>query len=199
MSSEINVAVSDRPETRRTLWLVLWLNLALALGFGITGTFADSSALIANGLDNASDALVYAISLFALSRGIAWKVRAARLSGVLLLIFAVGVLIDVGRRYFQGSEPIGPTMMAMAFIAAIVNAVCLWRLRRLEQADVNLRAATTFSFNDFVSNGGILIAGLLVLWLDSNVPDLVVGLGTAIIAAIGGIRIIRDAAASASA
>lgn len=194
MSGEFDRSLAERPDTRRTLWLVLWLNLALAVGFGITGALADSSALIANGLDNASDGLVYAISLFALSRGIAWKVRAARLSGILLLVFAVGVLIDVGRRYFQGSEPIGPTMMAMAFVAAIVNAICLWRLRRLEQSDVNLRAATTFSFNDFVSNGGILIAGLLVLWLNTNIPDLIVGLCTAFIAAYGGIKIIRDAA-----
>ena len=180
---------------RRTLWIVLLLNAAIAAGFFVTGLIGDSSALIANGVDNLSDTAVYALSLIALSHGPAWKTRAATVSGVMLLIFAVGILIDVGRRYVQGSDPIGPTMMMMSAIAGVVNYVCLRLLQKLKQPDVNLRAATTFSFNDFISNGGILIAGMLVLWLGSNWPDLLVGLATAVIAIKGGIEILRDARA----
>src|SRR3546814_12121043 len=106
-----------------------------------------------------------------------WKTRAATASGVMLLIFAVGILIDVGRRYVQGSDPIGPTMMVMSAIAGVVNDVCLRLLQKLKQPDVNLRAATTFSFNDFISNGGILIAGALVRWLGRNGPELLGGRG----------------------
>ena len=184
----------DRRE-RRTLWWVLALNVMLAGGFLGAGLVGDSSALIANGLDNLSDAAVYALSLVALSHGLAWKRRAANVSGAMLLLFAVGILIDVGRRYVQGSEPIGATMMIMAAIAAAVNYLCLRLLQRLEAPDVNLRAATTFSFNDFISNGGILIAGVLVLWLGTNWPDLLVGFATAIIAIKGGVEILRDARA----
>lgn len=185
------------PDERRTLWIVLLLNAAIAVGFFATGLIGDSSALIANGVDNLSDTAVYALSLIALSRGQTWKTRAASASGVMLLIFAGGILLDVGRRYIQGSEPIGPTMMAMSAVAAVVNYVCLRMLQRLGQMDVNLRAATTFSFNDFISNGGILIAGALVLWLGTNWPDLLVGLATALIAVKGGIEILRDARAEA--
>ena len=180
---------------RRTLWIVLLLNAAIAVGFFVTGLIGDSSALIANGVDNLSDTAVYALSLIALSHGPTWKTRAATVSGVMLLIFAVGILIDVGRRYVQGSDPIGPTMMVMSAIAGVVNYVCLRLLQKLKQPDVNLRAATTFSFNDFISNGGILIAGALVLWLGTNWPDLLVGLATALIAIKGGIEILRDAQA----
>lgn len=180
---------------RRTLWIVLLLNAAIAAGFFMTGLIGDSSALIANGVDNLSDTAVYALSLIALSQGRTWKTRAATVSGVMLLIFAVGILIDVGRRYIQGSEPIGPTMMVMSAIAGVVNYVCLCLLQKLKQPDVNLRAAATFSFNDFISNGGILIAGALVLWLGTNWPDLLVGLATALIAIKGGIEILRDARA----
>ncbi|RYY17858.1 MAG: hypothetical protein EON55_01125, partial [Alphaproteobacteria bacterium] len=108
----------DTAEKRRTLWIVLLLNLGLAAGFGVSGVAADSSALIANGLDNASDGIVYIISLFALSRSQAWKRGAALTSGVLLLLFAAGVLLDAGRRYLSGSEPLGPTMIGMAIVAA---------------------------------------------------------------------------------
>lgn len=187
------------PSERRTLWIVLLLNAAIAAGFFATGLIGDSSALIANGVDNLSDTAVYALSLVALSHGKTWKTRAATASGVMLLIFAGGILVDVGRRYFQGSEPIGPTMMIMAAVAGVVNYICLRLLQRLKEKDVNLRAATTFSFNDFISNGGILIAGLLVLWLGTNWPDLLVGLATAIIALKGGVEILRDARGEAKA
>src|SRR3546814_8698369 len=75
---------------RRTLWIVLLLNAAIAAGFFVTGLVGDSSALIANGVDNLSDTAVYALSLIALSHGRTWKTRAATVSGVMLLIFAVG-------------------------------------------------------------------------------------------------------------
>lgn len=182
-------------QERRTLWLVLVLNVGLAAAFLAAGAIADSSALLANGLDNLSDAAVYALSLVALSRGPRWKTRAASVSGIMLLVFAGGVLIDVGRRWFEGSEPIGVTMMAMAVVAAAVNWYCLRALQRLEAPDVNLRAATIFSFNDFIANGGVLIAGVLVLWLGVNWPDLAVGIATALIAIKGGIEILRDARA----
>lgn len=186
---------AQAPDERRTLWIVLLLNAAIAGGFFATGLIGDSSALIANGVDNLSDTAVYALSLVALSHGRTWKTRAAMASGVMLLLFAGGILLDVGRRYVQGSDPIGPTMMVMSAIAGVVNYVCLRLLQKLKQPDVNLRAATTFSFNDFISNGGILIAGALVLWLGTNWPDLLVGLATALIAIKGGIEILRDARA----
>lgn len=180
-------------DKRRTLWIVLALNVAIAIGFFATGLLGDSSALIANGLDNSSDTIVYAISLLALTRPPAWKRGAARFSGVMLLVFAVGVLFDAGRRFLTGSDPIGMTMMVMSLIAAGVNLVSLVLLKRLEKPDVNLRAATTFSLNDFVSNGGILIAGVLVIWTGQNWPDLVVAVAVAVIAAYGGIDILKDA------
>src|SRR3546814_15264034 len=86
----------------------------------------------------------------ALSNGRKWKKEAATASGGLRLVFAVGSLIDVGRRYVQGSAPSGTTMMVMSAIAGVVNYVCLRLLQKLKQPDVNLRAATTFSFNDFI-------------------------------------------------
>ena len=68
-------------------------------------------------------------------------------------------------------------------------------IRRQRSEDVNMKAAETFSFNDFASNGGILIAGGLVLWLDQSWPDLVVGLIVAGIAVKGGVDILRDSRA----
>jgi len=182
----------DTAERRRTLWIVLWLNVAIAAGFFITGAAGDSNALIANGLDNSSDAVVYGLSLLALTRSRTWKRGAARFSGVMLLVFAGGVVLDAIRRFLEGSEPVGVMMLAMAAVAAVVNLICLRLLQKMQDKDVNLRAATTFSFNDFVANGGIIIAGIIVLVTGANWPDLVVGIGVTCIAVYGGIEILRD-------
>lgn len=180
-------------DQRKTLWLVLAINLALTTGFAIGAVIADSSSLLANALDNAGDSAVFVISLIALSHGPKWKIGAARVSGVLLLVFAAGVLADAVRRVMGGSEPLGQTIMIMGISGAIANALCLWLLMRLRHKDVNLRAATTFSFNDFASNGGVVIAGGLVLWTGSAWPDLLLGVAVAAISTKGGIDILRDA------
>ncbi|MBX9461108.1 MAG: cation transporter [Brevundimonas sp.] len=194
--------MSERDEAeglqRRTLLVVLALNAALFVGLGIGGLLADSSALLANALDNASDSAVYLISFLAVGRAVIWKTRAARVSGILLLVFAGGVLLDVLRRTLMGTEPVGWTMMGLAVVAAIVNLVCLELIRRQDSGDVNMKVAETFSFNDFASNGGILVAGGLVLWLNQSWPDLLVGLIVAAIAVKGGIDILRDAAQARS-
>lgn len=180
-------------QQRRTLLIVLILNALLFLGLCIGGLLADSSALLANAVDNASDSVVYLISLIAIGRDVIWKSRAARLSGILLLVFAAGVLVDVTRRWWFGTEPVGWTMMGLALVAAAVNLSCLVILRRDTSGDVNMQAAAIFSLNDFASNGGILIAGALVLWLNQSWPDLVVGMLVAGIAIKGGVEILRGA------
>lgn len=184
---------SEDHQQRRTLLVVLILNVLLFVGLGLGGILADSSALLANAVDNGADSVVYLISFLAVGRALAWKKGAARLSGILLLLFAVGVLIDVGRRWWVGAEPVGWTMMGLALVAAIVNLICLVLLRRVTSDDVNMDAAETFSLNDFAANGGILVAGGLVLWLDQAWPDLVVGLMVAALAIKGGVGILRNA------
>ncbi|KDP94883.1 MAG: cation transporter [Alphaproteobacteria bacterium] len=184
---------TDESRQKQILLLVLGLNAALFVGLGVAGWLADSSALLANAVDNASDSAVYLISFLAVGRSPAWKTRAARVSGVLLLVFAAGVIADVARRWLTGAEPLGPTMMVMAVVAAGVNLWCLLLLKRVRTDDVNMRAAETFSFNDFISNGGILVAGGLVMWLGRSWPDLVVGALVALMAVKGGLEILKDA------
>jgi len=187
---------ADNAEIRkqkRTLLIVLALNLLLFVSLGITGLIADSSALIANAVDNLSDTVVYAISWMAVGKAARLKRGAARLSGIMLMIFAAGVLVDALRRPFFGPEPIGATMIAMAAFAAIVNLICLALLKPLPTDDVNMRAAQTFSVNDFFSNGGIVVAGALVWWTGSWIPDVIVGLVVAAVAVHGAFEILRDA------
>lgn len=175
------------------LRIALMLNVGLAGGLFLTGLLAQSSGLLANGLDNTSDAAVYGISLYAVTRGDLWRIRAAQASGVMLVILAVGVLVEVVRRFLGGAEPVGTIIIVMSIVAATVNILSLKVLSGHRRASVDLRAAWTFSVNDLVANFGLLIAGVLVAVLNQQWPDLVIGLAIALVAAKGGIETLQDA------
>ena len=53
---------------KRVLRQVMLWNLGLLAGLGVAGLMADSSALMANAIDNGSDAAVYLLSYMAVDR-----------------------------------------------------------------------------------------------------------------------------------
>lgn len=187
-----------RGRERRALLIALVLNVGLAGSLFAAGIIGDSSGLIANAIDNASDAGVYAIAIFAVARGTLWKVRAARVSGIMLLVLSVSVIADVVRRFLTGAEPVSRIMIVMTAVAVVVNVASLWVLRGLNRDEVHVRATWTFSINDFLSNFGVLVAAILVARLDRAWPDLVAGLAIAALAAQGGVEILLDARRTAS-
>lgn len=182
----------DANAQKRVLRQVLLWNTGLFGGLGVAGWLADSTALLANAVDNGADAAVYLLSYLAIDRRSSWKRGAAIMSGVTLLLFAIAVVIDVVRRWMYGAEPIGPIMIGLAVVAASINLWCLILLRRVQSTDVNMKAAETFSLNDFFSNGGVIVAGVLVVWLGTSWPDLVAGALIALVAFAGGIEILSD-------
>jgi Co/Zn/Cd efflux system component len=56
-----------------------------------------------------------------------------------------------------------------------------------------MRASWIFSANDVIANMGVIIAGVLVVWLDSRVPDLVIGCIVSIVVLRGAWMILKDA------
>jgi Co/Zn/Cd efflux system component len=178
---------------RRILWWVLLVNVGQCLAGVAVGLWAASTAVIGAALDNLADASVYAVSLYAVGRAASIKVKAARLSGWLLIGLAAMVAVEVLRRFFGGEAPVGPAMMAMAAINAALNIVCLRLLRRHRGDNVNFKASAIFTSNDSIVNLAIVLSGALVMWWGSNLPDLVLGLVVAVIAANGGREILAEA------
>lgn len=184
---------SSNAQDRKILWYVLLINLAQSvLGIGI-GAWASSTALIGAALDNLADASVYAVGIFAVGRSVRAKVAAARLSGWLLIGLSILLIGEVIRRFLGSEAPIGPVMMVMAAVNAAINVYCLRLLKRHKGEDVNFKASAIFTNNDSIVNMAILVSGLLVLWLGSNVPDLILGIVSALFAANGGREILEHA------
>lgn len=187
---------ADAPTTaeeRRSLWLALVLNAAMATIGGVAGWFADSTGLLADALDMLSDASAYAVALLAIGRSALFKARAARLSGTVLLLLGAGMLFEVGRRAFQGSEPVSVAMIAVALLSLAVNVTVLRLLRRFREGEVHLRSAWIFTRADVVANLGVIAAALLVLATRSPIPDLVVGAAIGLYVIREALEIVREA------
>lgn len=178
---------------RRTLTKVLAINIGQAIVVGMAGILAASTGLMGAALDNLADGLVYAISIYAVGRTVVAKVRAARLSGVFLLILALGLLVEVIRRFIAGGEPIGMVMILAAIANAATNLVCLRLLQSHREEGVNLQASWIFTTNDMIANAGIAASGVAVMIFKSPLPDLVIGLLVVGIAFKGGLEILEQA------
>jgi cation transport ATPase len=158
-----------------TLWILLAINGLMFLIEMTMGLIAQSAGLIADSLDMLADAAVYGLALYAVGHGIKMQVRAAHVAGILQLILAAGVLVEVGRRFMFGSDPQSLMMMAVAAVALVANISCLLLIAKHREGGAHMKASWIFSANDVVINLGVILAGLLVAWTGSNYPDLVIG------------------------
>ena len=184
------VPVGDAQEAQ-VLRLLLAINAVMFVVELAAGWLAQSTGLVADALDMFADAAVYGLALYAVGRAAQHKRRAARLSGWLQLLLAAGALAEVLRRLWLGSEPEPPLMMGIALLALLANVGCLALLARHREGGVHMRASWIFSTNDVLANLGVILAGALVAWSGSNVPDLVIGTAIALLVANGARRILR--------
>lgn len=186
----VGEATQDSTEAR-TLWILLAINAVMFVVELVAGWLAESAGLIADSLDMLADATVYGVALYAVGRAAALKRRAAHLTGWLQVVLALGVLGEVFRRAVFGSVPEAPTMMGVSLLALAANVTCLLLITRHRHYGVHMMAVFICSANDVIANAGVIVAGALVGWTGSNVPDLVIGTGIGIVVLIGGLRILR--------
>src|SRR5690554_8209724 len=67
-------------------------------------------------------------------------------------------------------------MIIVSILALIANGICLYILQKSKsKEEAHMKASMIFTSNDIIINLGVISAGLLVNWLDSNKPDLIVG------------------------
>lgn len=162
-------------QERRVLWIALALNAAMAVIGSIAGWIAESTGLLADALDMLSDSAAYAIGLVAIGRTARFKANAAWLSGSVLMMLGIGVLVEVGRRVLHGADPSSGWMIGIALLSLAVNVAVLRLLAPLKTGEVHLRATWLFTRADVVANIGVILAGVLVLWLATPYPDYIIG------------------------
>lgn len=187
---EDSIPASDQEESK-VLKILLGINATMFLIEIFIGWIAESAGLISDSLDMFADASVYGLSLYAVGKVLQLKKRAARLSGYLQLVLALGVLFEVFRRFIFGSNPEPPYMIIVASLALVANVSCLFLLFRHRKGGEHMKASWIFSTNDVIANMGVILAGILVAYFKSNIPDLVIGLVIGIVVLRGAIKILK--------
>jgi Co/Zn/Cd efflux system component len=180
-------AVSERAVLRKLL-AVNGLMFVVELAVGLR---AESTGVLADAVDMFADAAVYGVALHGAGKGAAGERRAARLSGIVQLVLALGVATEVVRRAFGGSEPLGGLMLGVSVLALAANVLCLALVSRHRTGGVHMKASWIFTANDVLANVGVIVAGGLVAWTGSALPDLVIGGILAVAVGAGAVRILR--------
>lgn len=178
---------------KKLLWSVLVINFAFFIIEITTGLISKSMGLVADSLDMLADAFVYGISIFAVGGSMIRKKRIAKLAGYFQITLAILGFVEVLRRFF-GSEqlPNFRTMVVVAIFALIANGICLYLLQKSKgKEEAHMKASMIFTSNDVIINIGVITAGLLVNWLNSNKPDLIIGTIVFILVFQGALRILK--------
>ena len=167
---------------RQTVLLVALLNLAyfgvefaVAISIGSVSLFADSVDF----LEDASVNLLIAVAL-------SWSaLNRARLGMALAGILLVPALATLWTAWQKVALPVPPAPIPLSLTGAgalAVNLVCALMLARFRsRGDSLTRAAFLSARNDAYANVAIVLAGFLTLATLSAWPDLIVGLGIAVV------------------
>ena len=165
-----------RERQRSTLVIVLVLNAVMFVVELTAGLMAHSTALLADSLDMLGDALVYAFSIYVVTRSDVWKAISAMLKGGIMALFGIFVVIEAIYKMMTPLVPTAETIGIIGVIALLVNAICLSLLWRHRGEDINMRSVWLCSRNDIIANIAVLIAAVAVWLLQSKWPDIIVGL-----------------------
>jgi Co/Zn/Cd efflux system component len=184
-----------RERQRGTLRIVFGINAVMFFVIAAAALHGDSTALLADSLDNLGDALTYGLSLYAVSRGAAVKARVALFKGGLILLAAVVVAGQIIYKLFVPSLPLFEVMGVFSLLGLIANAVCLYLLTRHRHEDVNMSSVWECSRNDIASNLSVFVAAGAVWLTGSGWPDIVVALGLVWLLMRSAIRVIASALA----
>lgn len=165
----------------RVLYVVLAINATMFLVEFAAGWVLNSTALLGDSLDMLGDSLVYIISLYVLHRGVRARAGAALYKSGFLMLVSLLIIGEAIRKSMVGVIPQADWMAVVAFVALAANLVCLLLLYRHRSDDLNMKSTWTCSRNDVIANLSVIGAAALVMLTESLWPDIVVGVGLALL------------------
>lgn len=179
-------------QERKLLWQVLAINFFFFALEIITGFISGSMGLVADSLDMLADAIVYGLALFVVGEAAIHKKKIAKIAGYFQLALAVFGFAEVIRRFLGlEGEPDFKMMIGVSLFALVGNAISLYLLQKSKSKEAHMQASMIFTSNDVIVNIGVMIAGALVYFTSSNMPDLIIGTTVFALVAFGAYRILK--------
>lgn len=181
---------ANAARTAYRLRIAIGLTALFVLVEGLAGLASHSLALLADAGHNLTDVLALILSLwafelashpstaertFGLHRA---GILAALANAIVLVVIAVGIVVEAYRRLVAPEPVAAGLMIAVAAVATVLNlAIALW-LHRPSEHDLNVRASFVHVAGDAASAAGVVVAGILIAltgqtWLDPAVSLLI--------------------------
>ncbi len=178
---------------QKLLWTVLGINFTFFIIEVLTGYFSKSLGLIADSLDMLADSFVYGLSLIAIGGSILKKKNIAKIAGYFQIILALIGFVEVLRRFTNNEDiPNFQTMIVISILALLANSFCLYLMQKsTSKEEIHMKASLIFTSNDVVINLGVIIAGILVHYTKTNIPDLIIGTVVFALVIQGAFRILK--------
>jgi Co/Zn/Cd efflux system component len=166
---------------RRAVMIVALLNLAY---FGVEFVVArniGSVSLLADSVDFLEDAAVNLLIFAALGWSATRRAQVGMALAAMLLIPALAFLWAVWRKFAAPAPPEAVSLTLTGLGALAINLFCAFTLARHRHHGGSLaKAAFLSARNDALANIAIIVAGVATMFTRSLWPDLVVGVGIAL-------------------
>ena len=189
----------------RSLIVSILLNLGFAVAELVFGLMANSLALVADSIHDASDAVALGLSYFGLklSERAPNRRRTFGYRKVRILTAFINALVLAGLTVFiiraailriMSPQPVkSPILIVMAVAGLVVNGLAVLLLRR-DRASLNIRAAMWHLMEDFLGWIAVLIGGIVIKLTGWYVIDPILSLAVSAFVIYGAYSVFRESA-----
>jgi Co/Zn/Cd efflux system component len=183
---------SKEATQKKVLWWVLGINFGFFIIEMTTGLISNSLGLVADSLDMLADSIVYGLSLMAVGSTLLRKKKVAKASGYFQIVLALFGFVEVIRRFVGFEEmPVFEVMIVVSIFALVANSVSLYLIQKTKSKEAHMQASMIFTSNDIIINAGVILAGVMVYFTASKLPDLIIGGIIFLIVMRGALRILK--------
>jgi cobalt-zinc-cadmium efflux system protein len=163
-----------------------------------------SLALLADAGHNLSDVFALGVALlaswlasrpptpqrsFGLQRA---EILSALANAVVLVVIGIWILVEAAGRFGDAPEVQGGWMIVVAAAGVVVNLASMAILARVEEGNLNIRAAVVHLGTDALASLGVVAAGLLILVFGWDAADAVAGVLIALLILASSWSILRE-------
>lgn len=189
---------------RRALIIAMGVTVSIMVLEAVGGIVANSLALLSDAGHMLTDVLALGLSLIALqftTRPASstktygfyrMEILAALVNGSSLLLICVFILYEAYRRFRAPEQVETSTMLAVAAVGLVANAVAAIAVMRRSRESLNLRGAYLHILGDALSSLGVILGGVVILLTGWQVVDPAISGLICIVILRGAVRLVRE-------
>jgi cobalt-zinc-cadmium efflux system protein len=198
------MSVLDQSITKRLLFAIILTSLTLVAEI-VGGLWSNSLALLSDAGHVFLDLFALLLSLGAIKlaaqpvsgkHSYGWhraEVLAALINGLTVLLMAVAILYEGGKRFLAPEEVKTLPMLAIAVFGLLANLLAAKGLHGHARDDLNVRSAFLHVLGDAAASVGVIAGALLMHFTGWYQADPIISIAIGLLILVGAGRVLRDA------